>query len=87
MKEILRLPLNIRFVIILFDSDNRVRGHFGISGKYRGSAHKDCNTRVKLNLKIHIVVPNLKNYDVHLMQELGKFDCEINVIPNRFRKL
>ena len=40
-----------------------------------------------LNPKIHIVFHNLKNYDLHLiMQELGKFNFNINVIPNRLEK-
>ena len=40
----------------------------------------------KLNPKISVEFLNLKNYDSHLMQELGKFDFEINVIPNRLEK-
>ena len=40
-----------------------------------------------LNSKIHIVFHNLKNYDLHLiMQELGKFNFKINVIPNGLEK-
>ena len=39
-----------------------------------------------LNRKIPVEFLNLKNYDSHLMQELGKFDFEINVIPNRLEK-
>ena len=43
-----------------------------ITGKYRGSAHRDCNINLKLNHEIPIVFHNLKNYDSHLiMQELG----------------
>ena len=40
----------------------------------------------KLNPKIPVEFLNLKNYDSHLMQELGKFDFEINVRPNRLEK-
>ena len=32
-----------------------------ITGEYKGLAHKDCNNKVKLNHKIHIVSHNL-NY-------------------------
>ena len=54
-----------------------------MTGKYRGSAHQDCNINVKLNHKIPLVFHNLKNYDSHLtMQEVGKFNLKINVIPN-----
>ena len=55
--------------------------------KYRSSAHRDCNINVKLNHKIPLVFHNLKNYDSHFtIQELGKFNLKINVIPNRLEK-
>ena len=61
----------------------KVRDHCHITGKYRGSVHVDCNINVKVNHKILIVLHNLKHYDSHLiMQELGKSNFEINVIPN-----
>ena len=51
--------------------------------KYRGSAHRDCYINVKLNHKIPVVFPDLKNYDSDLiMQQLGKLNFKINVIPN-----
>ena len=43
------------------ESDVTPRYCCDITGKYRGSAHKDCNSKVKLNHKIHIVSHNL-NY-------------------------
>ena len=65
------------------DNDVKVRDHCQITGKYRGSAHRDCNMNLKLNRKIPAVFHNLKYYDFHLiMQELGKFNLKINVIPN-----
>ena len=42
------------------DGDVQVRDHCHISGKYRGSAHRDCNTNLRLNHKIPIVFHNLK---------------------------
>ena len=33
-----------------------------ITGKHRGSAHRDCNINVKLNHEIHVVFYNLKPY-------------------------
>ena len=43
-----------------------------------------CNVYVKLNHKIPVLFHNLKNYDSHLiMQELEKFNFEINFIPNK----
>ena len=65
------------------DDDVKVRDHCHITGKCRGSAHKDCNIKVKLNHKIPVVFHKIKNYDSHLiMQELVKRDFKINVIPN-----
>ena len=67
------------------DYDVKVKDYCHIAGKYRSSAHRNIN--LKLNHKIHIVFRNLKNYDFHLiMQELGKFNLKINVIPNGLEK-
>ena len=49
------------------DTDFRVRDHCHINGKYRASAHRDCNIHAKLNHKIPVVFQNLKNYDSHLI--------------------
>ena len=69
------------------DSDVKTRDHCYITGKYRSSAHKNCNINVKLNHKIPAVFHNLKNYDSHLiMQERDKFNLKINVIPNELEK-
>ena len=55
--------------------------------KYEGSAHENCNINFKLNHKTSAVFHNLKNYDSYLtMQELGKFNLKINVIPNGLKK-
>ena len=69
------------------DNDIKVRYHCHVTGKYRGSAHRDYNINLKLNHKIPIVYHNLKNYDSHLiMPEPGKFNFKINVIPNGLEK-
>ena len=81
----LRTQLNVGSVII--DTDVKVRDHCHITGKYRRSAHRDCNINVKLNHKIPVIFHNLKSYNLHLiMQELGKFNLKINVIPNGLEK-
>ena len=72
--KILRNLLNVRSVIM-------------ITGKYGGSAERDCNINLKLNYKIPIVFHNLKKYDSHLIiQELGKFNLKISLIPNGLEK-
>ena len=69
------------------DNDVKIRDHCHITGKYRGSAHRDCNINLKLNQKIPITFHNLKNYDSHLiMQELGKFNLKISVVPNELEE-
>ena len=61
------------------DGDVKVRDHCRITGKYRASAHRDCNINVKLNQKNLVICHNLKKYDSHvIMQELGKFNLKIN---------
>ena len=59
------------------DNDNKVIDHCHISGKYRGSRHRNCTTNVKPNDKIPAAFHNLKNYESHLiMQDLGKFSLQ-----------
>ena len=65
------------------DNDVKVRKHCHITGKYRGSAQKDCSINLKLHHKILVAFHNLKNYGSHLvMQELGKFNLKIIVLLN-----
>ena len=65
------------------DNGVNVTDHCHITGKYRGSAIKECNISVKLNHKIPVVFYSLKNYDSHLItKELHKFNFKINVIQN-----
>ena len=68
-------------------NDVKVKDYCHITGKHRGSAHRDFNINLKLNHKIPIVFQNLKNYDSHLiMQVLDKFSLNINVTPNGLEK-
>ena len=61
--------------------------HCHVTGKYRGSAHTDCNLSYRLTNKIYVIFRNLRGYDSHLiMQEFGKFNKYINVIPNNMKK-
>ena len=69
------------------DNDIKVRDNYHISGKYRGSAHRNCNNNLKLNYEFPIVFHNLKSYEFHLIiEEIDKFSLKINVVPNRLEK-
>ena len=57
------------------DEDIRVRDHCHITGKYRGSAHQECNLKIRVNpeeVKIPVIFHNLRGYGNHfIMQEFG----------------
>ena len=57
------------------DKDIRVRDHCHITGKYRGSAHQECNLKLRIKpeeIKIPVIFHNLRGYDSHfIMQEIG----------------
>ena len=58
------------------DKDVRVRDHCHITGKFRGSAHQECNLKLRIkpeNLKIPVIFHNLRGYDSHFrMQQIGE---------------
>ena len=58
------------------DKDVRVRDHCYITGKLRGSAHQECNLKLRIkpeNLKIPVIFHNLRGYDSHfIMQQIGE---------------
>ena len=67
--------------------DNKVKDHYHIIGKYRGSAHWSCNINLKISKKVPAIFHNLRDYDSHLIfKELSKFNCKISVIQNGFEK-
>ena len=57
------------------NEDIKVRDHCHITGKYRGSAHQECNLKLTVNpeeVKIPVIFHNLRGYDSHfIMQEIG----------------
>ena len=57
------------------NEDIKVRDHCHITGKYRGSAHQECNLKLRVNpeeVKIPVIFHNLRGYDSHfIMQEIG----------------
>ena len=60
--------------------DLRVRDHCHITGEFRGSAHQDCNLKLRIipdNIKIPVIFHNLRGYDSHfIMQQIGKIAKE-----------
>ncbi|XP_065665393.1 uncharacterized protein LOC136086829 [Hydra vulgaris] len=64
---------------------DKVRDHCHITGKYRGTAHKDCNLNYKIPKFFPYIFHNLSGYDCHLfIKKLsgGKLSC----IPNNEEK-
>ena len=58
------------------DKDVRVRDHCHITRKLRGSAHQECNLRLRIkpeDIKIPVIFHNLQGYDSHfIMQQIGE---------------
>ena len=68
---------------IIFNNKDKVRDHCHITGKFRGAAHKECNSKLRIPRKMPIIFHNLEGYDGHLIfRELNNFkDIDIQVIP------
>ena len=58
------------------DKDVRVRDYCHITGKFRGSAHQECNLKLRVkpeDIKIPVIFHNLRGYDSHfIMQQIGE---------------
>ena len=58
------------------DKNVHVRDHCHITGKFRGSAHQECNLKLRIkpeNIKIPVILHNLRGYDSHfIMQQIGE---------------
>ena len=58
------------------DKDMRVRDHCYITGKFRGSAHQECNQKLRIkpeDTKVQVIFHNLHGYDSHfIMQQIGE---------------
>ena len=54
----------------------RVRDHCHITGKFRGSAHQECNLKLRIkpeSRKMPVIFHNLRGYDSHfIIQQIGK---------------
>ena len=72
---------------LIENSDDKVRDHCHISGKYRGAAHWGCNINLKITKIVPVIFHNLKGYDSHLIfKELSRFNMKISIIPNGLEK-
>ena len=68
-------------------SDNKVRDHCHVTGKYRGAAHWSCNVNFKMTKKVPVIFHDLEGYGSNLIfKELSKFNVKISVIPNGLEK-
>ena len=68
--------------------DNKVRDHDHVTGRYRGSPHKDCNINLRFIKKIPVIFQSLRDCDSHLIiQEISKSDMKINAKYQRIRKI
>ena len=76
------------------NKDIPFRDHCHITGSYRGSAHQDCNLKLRINskeFKIPVIFHHLRGYNSHfIMQEIGSIakqqQMDINAIPNNMEK-
>ena len=72
---------------LINNNDEKVRDHCHVTGKFRDTAHWDCNINFQLTKEIPVIFHNLKGYDSHLVfSVLHKFDIKISVTPNGLEK-
>ena len=69
-------------------TQNKVRDHCHITGKFRGAAHKNCNSKLKIPKKLPIIFHNLEGYDGHIIfRELNNFEnIDIQIISKSTEK-
>ena len=69
------------------DNKDKVRDHCHITGKYRGAAHRECNSKLRMPMKLPVFFHNLKGYDGRIIfKELRKFNIDVNPIPRSTEK-
>jgi len=63
--------------------DTRVRDHCYLTGRFRGSAHSNCNLSYKDSHYIPVVFYNLSGYDAHfIIKEIAAaYDGRVELLP------
>ena len=51
----------------IINNKDKARDHCHIPGKYRGAAHKKCNSELRIPRKLPIIFHSLEGYDGHLI--------------------
>ena len=72
----------------IIKNNDKVRDQCHITGKYTGSTHRECNSKLKIPKNLPIIFNNLEGSDGHLIfRELNKFkNIDIKVIPKSREK-
>ena len=77
-----------KWLLLIDNDEEKVRYHCHVTGKFRRTAHWNCNINFLSTKKVPVIFHNLKGYDSHLIfNELEKFDVKIKVLPNGLGKL
>ena len=72
---------------LIGNSNEKVRDHCYVTGKFRGAVHWSCNINLQLTKKVPVIFHNLRGYDSHLIfDEIKNFDVKIGVISNGLEK-
>ena len=73
----MRNQINFEFVIM---EPVKRTCQYHVTRRYRGSAHRDFNIKVKLNNEVLMIFYYLKNYDLYvIMEKLDKFNSKVKV--------
>ena len=75
--QIMRNQINFEFVVM---EPVKRTSQYHVTRRYRGSAHRDFNIKVKLNNEVLMIFYYLKNYDLYvIMEKLDKFNSKVKV--------